>query len=325
MGTLRRECVTLYLNNLLQLPHQTLQNPIELTKQHIKWTQALNRQIIGESKSERKLLFQQLEVTLETAKGWFTQERSLRNLDRNTSEVETKITSTRKKRLLLAKQVEALHVQTTSLSSQLRDTMERILQCIQKSLEATRQTTEIYREAKKKLENKNEPWDVSLLKVAFVVAMAYFFSPTIATNTAASGSLSSNVMSTVSSAVGNPMGSSTFSKFNQEFARHLGISMPPSIEACSQIHREMNHLVPFHIPQSATHKPICSISGYWNALVQGFQKEDELVLIAAEGSNELAGQMETPGEELGGHIGLFLTPRIPNMYNAMRDYHTSCR
>ena len=102
-------------------------------------------------------------------------------------------------------------------------------------------------------------------------------------------------------------------------------------DSCTTLQHTLQEWTTSSLPSSTVFSPSlpsspkCSLGGYFQALVDGFTREDESTILAADASNAFAGSMETAREEIGGHLGLFLFPRITNVHESVTSYHRNCR
>lgn len=349
--SLREELFQKYLRDLFLLEPNVLCSPLLLTRQHVDWKLSLDRQFRTRMKSnvqdnplvrksyefQHALFLKQLDVTLNAAKSWFVgHEHSLLDFHQLRT-IENKLTSTRAMQEQLTEDLKQWKVQLEPFEKAIPELSQKILDCLKKSLCLTREARAFYVDAQKETKKHSSSWFDSLIKVAFVIAASYISSCVIGNMCSSFG---------FSSCVGTPSGMSPLDLGSHKLSANIGqtikllsnhVRLPFSdvVQSISQSlmkcesQQSLQSLIPFSLPSvqpslQPSSKPKCSLQGYWKALVNGFSKEGEYSILATEGSEGLLGQFDTPWEEAGGHLGLFLGGKGADVITSVSKYRQSC-
>jgi hypothetical protein len=344
--SLREELFQKYLRDLFLLEPNVLCSPLLLTRQHVDWKLSLDREFRTRMKSkvrdnplvrksygfQHALLLDQLDVTLNAAKSWFVGHENTQAPDfHKLQTIENKLTATRGMQDQLTLALKQCKVQLESFEKAIPELSQKILDCLKKSLCLTQEARTLYVDAKKETKKHSSSWFDSLIKVAFVIAASYISSCVI-------GSMCSSCVET-------PSGLSLLNLNSHKLSANIGqtikrssdhVHLPFSdvVQSISQSlmkcesQQGLQSLIPFSLPSVQPSlqpsKPKCSLQGYWHALVNGFSKEGEYSILATEGSEGLLAQFDTPWEEMGGHLGLFLKGKGADVITSVSKYRQSC-
>lgn len=281
------------------------------------------------AKRELKLLHNQFQLIFETMRLWVLPDSEI------TSQVNTLIR--RRQHLTqryqqMQSDIKNLGVIVSQFFIKARTLHGECMKLLETTFQHYLETTQIYQETAKRVKNTKtrcSSWLKNIAIVIGIILIGYTFS--------LSPWNPHTSIPSVSSFSGTSITSSKLPVIarvsSQGVASSISLPLPSSISIVSSVpdHITVHAMIPNVIrflPPSVQPIPMrstCTFAGYWNAIVEGFTKDDEITRLAFEMGNNLIDKMESRADELAGMLGAWGAARTHNIYQSVRDYHKSCR